>query len=164
MSISSWLIDIYFTKIYSSQISTSFKSIQPLNIIGLHDMFSIHQMLQFHTNEFDQLCSNKLKKNFDDNQVNVYNHYLERCGLIDLIDLFHQCSAKETFVFHVNQIHNQLDRLFYQHLHPTISIPEQIHLDSSISRVNPSIFSDKSFISFSRIILNIPSVRIYSCY
>ena len=137
MSISSWLIENYFTKIYSSQIQTSIKSIQPLNIIGLHDMFSINQILQLNTNEFEQLCRNKLNENLEDSQVKIYNNYLERCGLIDLIDLFHQCQSKEIFVFNSNQINNQLDRLFFQHLYPSISIPEQISSDSSISRVNP---------------------------
>ncbi|CAF4255041.1 unnamed protein product, partial [Rotaria sp. Silwood2] len=36
-TISSWLIDYYFTKTYLSQVKISNKSIQPNIIIGLHD-------------------------------------------------------------------------------------------------------------------------------
>ena len=145
-SISSWLIDYYFTKIYSQQLINSKKNIQPMNIIGLHDMFSIYQMLQCSSssNEFDQLCQKKIEANFDDSTVKNYNHYLERCGLIDLIDLYRQCqlkSSNDTIEFNHNHIQSKLDRLFYNHLHSTSLVdyplppPSDSLPEKSISRV-----------------------------
>lgn len=142
-SISSCLIDYYFTKIYSRQIINSKKTIQPMNIIGLHDMFSIYQMLQLSSsNEFDQLCQKKIDDNSEDSQVKNYNHYLERCGLVDLIDLYHQCqwkSSTDILEFNHNHIQTKLDRLFFNQLYPTLLVDHPLSdclPEKSISRVN----------------------------
>ena len=91
-SISSWIIDYYFTNIYLNKLKSN-KSIQPNNIIGFYDMFIIYQIIQSSSslNEFLDLCKNKLKQIKNDFIVENYNNYLNRCGLIDIIDLFHQC-------------------------------------------------------------------------
>ncbi|CAF3639923.1 unnamed protein product [Adineta steineri] len=120
-TISSWLIDYYFTKIYSNQIKTSNKSIQPNNIIGLHDMFIIYQIIHSSTSsiEFLELCKKKIQNNKDDLILGNYNKYLNRCGLKDIIDLFHQCQIQtciKMINFNINHVNNEIDRLFFDHL------------------------------------------------
>ncbi|CAF1369605.1 unnamed protein product [Adineta steineri] len=120
-TISSWLIDYYFTKIYSNQIKTSNKSIQPNNIIGLHDMFIIYQIIHSSTSsiEFLELCKKKFQNNKDDLILENYNKYLNRCGLKDIIDLFHQCQIQtciKMIDLNINHINNEIDRLFFDHL------------------------------------------------
>ncbi len=120
-TISSWLIDYYFTKIYSNQIKISNKSIQPNNIIGLYDMFIIYQIIQSSSSskDFFELCKKKFQKNQNDLILENYNNYLNRCGLIDIIDLFHQCQLKlliHMFYLNVNNVKNEIDRLFLDYL------------------------------------------------
>ncbi|CAF4135253.1 unnamed protein product, partial [Adineta steineri] len=120
-TISSWLIDYYFTKIYSNQIKTSNKSIQPNNIIGLHDMFIIYQIIHSSTSsiEFLELCKKKIQNNKDDLILKNYNKYLNRCGLKDIIDLFHQCQIQtciKMINFNINHVNNEIDRLFFDYL------------------------------------------------
>ncbi|CAF2818103.1 unnamed protein product [Rotaria sp. Silwood2] len=106
-TISSWLIDYYFTKTYLSQVKISNKSIQPNIIIGLHDMFIIYQIIQTTSTskEFFELCKKKFQHIKDDLILDNYNNYLNRCGLKDIIDLFHQCKLKsfiKKFIFNIN--------------------------------------------------------------
>jgi hypothetical protein len=120
-TISSWLIDYYFTKIYSKQIQISNKSIQPNNIIGLHDMFSIFQIIQSTSSstEFFEFCKMKFQAKKNDLIVENYNDYLKRCGLIDIIDLFHQCQLKSSvkrFYLNTHNVKNEMDRLFFDYL------------------------------------------------
>jgi hypothetical protein len=121
-TISSWLIDYYFTKIYLKQIQNSNKSIQPNNIIGLHDMFIIYQIIQSSSSsskDFFELCKNKFYENKNNLILENYQNYLKRCGLIDIIDLFHQCKLKlfiKILNLNINNIKNEIDRLFFDYL------------------------------------------------
>ena len=120
-SISSWMIDYYFTNIYLNQIKNTKKSVQPNNIIGFYDMFNIYQMIQSSasSSEFLDLCKNKLKQIKNDRIVEKYNNYLNHCGLVDIIDLFHQCrldSFINTMILSIYNIKSQIDRLFFEYL------------------------------------------------
>jgi hypothetical protein len=130
-TISSWLIDYYFTKIYSDQVKISSKSIQPNNIIGLHDMFIIYQIIQSTSSstEFFELCKKKFEDIKDDLLLENYNNYLNRCGLKDIIDLFHQCKLKsliKIFFLNVNNVKNEIDRLVFDYL-LQIALEHSIH-------------------------------------
>jgi hypothetical protein len=116
-SISSWIIDYYFLNIYSNQIKTY---LQPINIIGIYDMFMIYQVIHplLTINEFYFLCKNKLKQIKNNFIIENYNKYLNRYGLIDIIDLFHQCqldSLEKTIFLSINNIKNNIDQLFYEY-------------------------------------------------
>jgi len=116
-SISSWIIDYYFLNIYSNQIKTY---LQPINIIGIYDMFMIYQVIHplLTINEFYFLCKNKLKQIKNNFLIENYNKYLNHCGLIDIIDLFHQCqldSLEKTIFLSINNIKNNIDQLFYEY-------------------------------------------------
>jgi len=116
-TISSWIIDYYFSNIYLNQIKTYF---QPINIIGIYDMFMIYQVIHplLTINDFYFLCQNKLKQIKNNFIIENYNQYLNRCGLIDIIDLFHQCqfdSLKKTIILSINNIQNNIDQLFYEY-------------------------------------------------
>ncbi|UJR20699.1 hypothetical protein I4U23_023820 [Adineta vaga] len=120
-TISSWLIDHYFTKIYFHQIKSSNKSIQPNNIIGLHDMFIIYQIIQSTSTstQFFELCKKKLYDIKDDLILENYKNYLNRCGLKDMIDLFQECKIKSSMkqmIINVNNINNEIDQLFFDYL------------------------------------------------
>ncbi|CAF4216476.1 unnamed protein product, partial [Rotaria sordida] len=120
-TISSWLIDYYFTKTYLNQVKISNKSIQPNIIIGLHDMFSIYQIIQTTSTlkEFFELCKKKFQNIKNDLILDNYNNYLNRCGLNDIIDLFHQCKLKLfiiKIIFNINNIKNEIDRLILNYL------------------------------------------------
>jgi hypothetical protein len=117
-SISSWIIDYYFTEILFKQID---KYVQPKNIIGCYDMWMIYRTIQPELSmiKFWNLCKNKLKKIPNDNLIEKYNNYLNRCGLIDIIDLFHQCqfdSILQTIIFSIKNIQNNMDQLFFEYL------------------------------------------------
>ena len=48
-----------------------------------------------------------------------YNKYLQRCGLSDLIDLFHQCqveSSMHSLTLHSSQVQTDFDRLVFEYL------------------------------------------------
>ncbi|CAF5014910.1 unnamed protein product [Rotaria sp. Silwood1] len=113
-SISSWIVDYYFTKIYSNEI----KLIN--NIIGFYDMFIIYQLIQSSSLfEFFQLCKNKLKQIKNDLILENYNNYLNQYDLIDIIDLFHQLKLESfinTIILSINNIKNDIDRLFFEYL------------------------------------------------
>ncbi|CAF0793906.1 unnamed protein product [Adineta ricciae] len=120
-TISSWLIDYYFTKIYFNQVKSSNKSIQPNNIIGLHDMFIIYQIIQSPSTstQFFDLCKAKLSDKNDEVVLESYNNYLKRCGLKDIIDLFHDCrlpSLIKQVTFNITNVSNELEQLFCDHL------------------------------------------------
>ncbi|CAF0840016.1 unnamed protein product [Rotaria sordida] len=120
-SISSWIVDYYFTKIYSNEIKLiNNKYLQPNNIIGFYDMFIIYQLIQSSSLfEFFQLCKNKLKQIKNDLILENYNNYLNRCGLIDIIDLFHQLKLESfinTIILSINNIKNDIDQLFFEYL------------------------------------------------
>ncbi|CAF3807270.1 unnamed protein product [Rotaria sordida] len=120
-SISSWIVDYYFTKIYSNEIKLIHnKYLQPNNIIGFYDMFIIYQLIQSSSLfEFFQLCKNKLKQIKNDLILENYNNYLNRCGLIDIIDLFHQLKLESfinTIILSINNIKNDIDQLFFEYL------------------------------------------------
>ncbi|CAF3256213.1 unnamed protein product [Rotaria socialis] len=120
-TISSWLIDYYFTKFYFTQVKSSKKSVQPNNIIGLHDMFVIYQIIQSKSssNEFFELCKNKLAEIENDALLDSYNNHLNRCGLKDIIDLLHQCKLKsliKEITFTINNVKNEIDRLILSYL------------------------------------------------
>ncbi|CAF4492103.1 unnamed protein product, partial [Rotaria sp. Silwood2] len=85
-TISSWLIDYYFTKAYLNQVKNSNKSMQPNIIIGLHDMFIIFPIIHstLTPTEFIQLCRNKFQEIKDNKILDHYNNYLNRCGLKDI--------------------------------------------------------------------------------
>jgi len=91
-----------------------------MNIIGLHDMFIIYQILQSSSSkDFFELCKNKMEDNTKDLIVENYNNYLHRCGLIDIIDLFHQCKFKsliQIFNLNIENVQNDIDRLFFNYL------------------------------------------------
>jgi hypothetical protein len=87
-----------------------------MNIIGIHDMFIIYQILQSTSiNNFFELCQKKIEENDKDLIVENYNNYLKRCGLIDIIDLFHQCKFK-SFYLKIENIKNDIDRLLFNYL------------------------------------------------
>ncbi|CAF1325846.1 unnamed protein product [Rotaria sordida] len=113
-SISSWIVDYYFTKIYSNEI----KLIN--NIIGFYDMFIIYQLIQSSSLfEFFQLCKNKLKQIKNDLILENYNNYLNQYDLIDIIDLFHQLKLESfinTIILSINNIKNDIDRLLFEYL------------------------------------------------
>jgi hypothetical protein len=114
-SISSWIVDYYFTNIHFNQIEIS------KNIIGFHDMFMIYQRIQSSTSEieFFDLCKNKLKQIKNEFLLENYSNYLNRCGLIDIIDIFHQCqleSFSNTMILSIHSVQNEIDRLFFEHL------------------------------------------------
>lgn len=116
-SISSWIIDYYFTNIYSNQI----------NSIGIYDMFKIFQIIDssLSLNEFFDLCKKKLKQIKNDFFIEKYNKYLNQYGLVDIIDIFHQCqldSFNKTIVLSNENIQNQIDRLFAEYLTELSSI------------------------------------------
>jgi hypothetical protein len=119
-SFSSWIVDFYFTKIYSNQIQITNKSVQPNNIIGFYDMFIIYQRIHSSSLiEFFQLCKNKIKQIKNDFILEDYKKYLNRCGLCDIIDLFHQCQLESfvnTITLSINSIRNDIDRLFFEYL------------------------------------------------
>ncbi|CAF1567381.1 unnamed protein product [Rotaria sordida] len=120
-SISSWIVNYYFTKIYSNEIKLiNNKYLQPNNIIGFYDMFIIYQLIQSSSLfEFFQLCKNKLKQIKNDLILENYNNYLNRCGLIDIIDLFHQLKLESfinTIILSINNIKNDIDQLFFEYL------------------------------------------------
>ncbi|CAF0824851.1 unnamed protein product [Rotaria sordida] len=120
-SISSWIVDYYFTKIYSNEIKLiNNKYLQPNNIISFYDMFIIYQLIQSSSLfEFFQLCKNKLKQIKNDLILETYNNYLNRCGLIDIIDLFHQLKIESfinTIILSINNIKNDIDQLFFEYL------------------------------------------------
>lgn len=119
-TISSWLIDHYFTSIYSQQVKSSKQSMQPNNIIGLHDMFIVYQIVHSSSaSEFAELCKKKCHGIENDSSVESYNGYLSRCGLKDIIDLFHQCALKscvKTIRFNVQNMNSDIDRLFADYL------------------------------------------------
>ena len=51
--------------------------------------------------------------------IDNYNQYLKRYGLKDLINLWHQCrfeSSTKFFILTVDQVNNELDRLFLDYL------------------------------------------------
>jgi hypothetical protein len=108
LSISSWIIDYYYKELFSNQI---------MNIIGYYDMFRIYQIIQpsLSLMEILNLCKNKLKKIKNNLIIEDYNNYLSRCGLVDIIDIFHQCqfdSVIKTIVLSIENIKNDIDRLF----------------------------------------------------
>ncbi|CAF3411726.1 unnamed protein product [Rotaria sp. Silwood1] len=120
-TISSWLIDYYFTKAYLNQVKISNKSLQPNIIIGLHDMFIIYQVIQTisTSKEFFELCKKKFQDIKNDVLLDNYNNYLNRCGLKDIIDLFHQCKLKsfiKKIIFNINNVKNEIDRLILNYL------------------------------------------------
>jgi hypothetical protein len=90
------------------------------NVIGSHDMFSIYQMIQSSSSiEFFQLCKNKLNQIKNDQILDNYNNYLNQCGLVDIIDLFHQCQLESfinTIILSIDNIKNHIDRLFFDYL------------------------------------------------
>jgi hypothetical protein len=57
-----------------------------------------------------------------ENQIKIvenYKNYLNRCGLIDIIELFHQCQldlVRKTIILTRNSIKNDIDRLFFEYL------------------------------------------------
>jgi len=84
-------------------------------------MFIIYQIIQSTTStiEFYELCKKKFQKIQNDFILENYNNYLNRCGLIDIIDLFHQCKLKsfiKIFNLNINNIKNEIDRLFFDYL------------------------------------------------
>jgi hypothetical protein len=91
-----------------------------MNIIGLHDMFIIYQILQSSSSkDFFELCKNKFHENKNNLILENYQNYLKRCGLIDIIDLFHQCKLKlfiKILNLNINNIKNEIDRLFFDYL------------------------------------------------
>lgn len=94
-------------------------------------MFIIYQIIQSTTSptEFFQLCEKKFQENSNDLILENYNNYLKRCGLIDIIDLFHQCKLKsfiQIFNLTINNIKNEIDRLFFDHL-LDISLEQSIY-------------------------------------
>jgi hypothetical protein len=120
-SISSWIIDYYFTEIFSKQIQIMNKSVQPKNIIGSYDMWMIYQGIQstLSVRDFWNLCKNKFKQIQNDFILENYNNYLNRCGLIDIIDLIHQCQFDlmiQTIIFSIKNIKNDMDRLVLEYL------------------------------------------------
>ncbi|CAF3405359.1 unnamed protein product [Rotaria sp. Silwood1] len=120
-TISSWLIDYYFTKAYLNQVKISNKSLQPNIIIGLHDMFIIYQVIQTisTSKEFFELCKKKFQDIKNDVLLDNYNNYLNRCGLKDIIDLFHQCKLKsfiKKIIFNINNVKNEIDQLILNYL------------------------------------------------
>jgi len=120
-SISSWIIDYYFTNIYLNQIKLTNKIVQPKNIIGIYDMFMIYQIIQPSLSliQFFDLCKNKLKQIKNHFLIENYNKYLNRCGLVDIIDLFHQCQFESfinTIILSINNIKTNIDRFFFQYL------------------------------------------------
>ena len=120
-SISSWMIEYYFTEIFSQQIQTTNKSLQPKNIIGSWDMWMIFRRIQpsVSTSEFLDLCKKKLNRINDDSILGNYNNYLNRCSLFDIIDLFHQYrldSSEKTMLLSIKNIKSDIDRLFFEYL------------------------------------------------
>ena len=111
-SISSWLIDFYFTE-YSEEQSS--------NIIGSYDMWMIYRWNQPSVSmmDFENLCRKKLKQVENDLILEEYNAYLNRCGLMDLIDLMHMCRSQlmtKTILLSMKNVKNQLDQLFFEYL------------------------------------------------
>ncbi|CAF3882792.1 unnamed protein product, partial [Rotaria sp. Silwood1] len=90
------------------------------NIIGFYDMFIIYQLIQSSSLfEFFQLCKNKLKQIKNDLILENYNNYLNQYDLIDIIDLFHQLKLESfinTIILSINNIKNDIDRLFFEYL------------------------------------------------
>ncbi|CAF1239434.1 unnamed protein product [Rotaria sp. Silwood1] len=69
--------------------------------------------------EFFQLYKNKLKQIKNDLLVENYNNYLNRYDSIDIIDIFYQLkleSSIETIILSINNIKNDIDRLFFEYL------------------------------------------------
>ncbi|CAF4528543.1 unnamed protein product [Rotaria sp. Silwood2] len=69
--------------------------------------------------EFFELCKKKFQHIKDDLILDNYNNYLNRCGLKDIIDLFHQCKLKsfiKKFIFNINNVKNDIDRLILNYL------------------------------------------------
>jgi len=102
-------------------VKISNKSIQPNSFIGLHDMFIIYQIIQptLSSIEFYDLCKKKFQDIKNDLILENYNNYLNRCGLKDIIDLFHQCRLKsflKMISFNFNNVSNEIDRLFAEYL------------------------------------------------
>ena len=84
-------------------------------------MFIISQIIQSTTtsNDLFQLCQLKLKKTTDHSLLDNYNQYLNRCGLTDFIDLWHQYQSEksmDTIIFTLDQIQNSMDQLLIEHL------------------------------------------------
>lgn len=120
-TLSSWLIDHYFTHIYCNQVKTTNKYLQPNSIIGLHDMFIVCQIVQASvtSKEFLDLCKKKVRRDVQHSTLENYNKYLQRCGLNDLIDLFHQCqveSSMNSLTFQSSQVQTDFDRLVFEYL------------------------------------------------
>jgi len=97
-------------------------------------MYIIYQIVcSSSIDEFHQVCQRK----FDGNRTDLYENYLKRCGLLDLIDLFHQCQLKstiQTIEFQQENIRTELDRLFIRNL-----------VEISLAKENFEEFSTKIF-------------------
>ena len=167
-TLSSWLIDHYFTQIYCNQVKTTNKYLPPNSIIGLHDMFIVCQIVQSSvtSKEFLDLCKKKVRRDVQHATMQNYNKYLQRCGLNDLIDLFHQCqveSSMNSLTLQSSQVQTDFDRLVFEYLleqstqcgigdqrtQPTTSETKQVvqklidndttHAEQTISKVSVSL-------------------------
>lgn len=98
-------------------------------------MFIVYQIIHSSISSIDffELCQRKFQSKSDDIILENYNNYLKRCGLIDIIDLFHQCQLK-TFIqiihLNINHVKNEIDRLFFDHL-LDISLEHSIYDDQT---------------------------------
>lgn len=84
-------------------------------------MFIIYQIIQSPatSTQFFDLCKAKLSDKKDEVVLENYNNYLKRCGLKDIIDLFHDCrlpSLLKQVTFNIANVTNELEQLFCNHL------------------------------------------------
>ena len=87
-------------------------------------MFIIYQIIQPtpapSSTQFFDLCKNKFQETTKDHLIlESYNNYLNRCGLKDMIDLFHICKLKslvQNIVLSVHSVKNEIDRLVFDYL------------------------------------------------
>ena len=83
-------------------------------------MFIIYQITQSSSlTEFFKLCKRKFNEMKNDFVLENYNNYLNRCGLNDIIDLFHQSKLKtliKIIILNINNIKNEIDQLIFNYL------------------------------------------------
>lgn len=109
-TISSWIIDLYFQEIHSTK-----------TILNCSQMFDIYRTFQsnIQLNEFVDCCQKKLTKSNEHCSIMIeYENYLNRCDLIDIFDILHQCQIESKFerVFlSKTNIRTEFDRMIFQH-------------------------------------------------